>query len=231
MSAVQITNITVLQNPCGFLDPFRLEITFEASQELEEDLEWRLTYVGSADSEMHDQQLDSVLVGPVPVGVNRFLFEAPAPDASRIPPQDLLGVTVVLLECLYKDNTFVRVGYYVSNEDPDDPKSNQTSDKDGKQMDDEVDMMDVEDLRSEDEEDDVDGEGEEDGDKMVAEGEEMEEPCKENQGETTQGQPAPRKPAVVIHPSKIKRYILDDKPRVTRFPIDWDEGKTDPSEL
>lgn len=39
------------------------------------DLEWKIIYVGSASSEDHDQVLDSVLVGPVPQGRHKFLFE------------------------------------------------------------------------------------------------------------------------------------------------------------
>lgn len=38
------------------------------------DLEWKLTYVGSAETEAHDQVLDSVLVGPVPEGRHMFVF-------------------------------------------------------------------------------------------------------------------------------------------------------------
>ena len=39
------------------------------------DLEWKLTYVGSAESEKYDQVLDSVLVGPVAAGQFRFVFQ------------------------------------------------------------------------------------------------------------------------------------------------------------
>ena len=39
------------------------------------DLEWKVIYIGSAENEAHDQELDSVLVGPVPVGVNKFVFQ------------------------------------------------------------------------------------------------------------------------------------------------------------
>lgn len=45
-----------------------------------------------------------------------FLFQAKSPDPSQIPDEDLVGVTVVLLTCSYKDREFVRVGYYVNNE-------------------------------------------------------------------------------------------------------------------
>ena len=39
------------------------------------DLEWKLTYVGSAESAAHDQVLDTVVVGPVPVGKHKFVFQ------------------------------------------------------------------------------------------------------------------------------------------------------------
>lgn len=80
------------------------------------DLEWKLTYVGSATSSEHDQELDSLLVGPIPVGINKFIFEADAPDLKRIPSSEILGVTVILLTCSYDGREFVRVGYYVNNE-------------------------------------------------------------------------------------------------------------------
>ena len=43
-------------------------------------------------------------------------MQAKSPDPSQIPDEDLVGVTVVLLTCSYKDREFVRVGYYVNNE-------------------------------------------------------------------------------------------------------------------
>ena len=39
------------------------------------DLEWKVTYVGSADTEEYDQVLDSVLVGPVTAGQYRFVLQ------------------------------------------------------------------------------------------------------------------------------------------------------------
>lgn len=80
------------------------------------DLEWKLTYVGSAQSDNYDQLLDQLYVGPIPVGINKFVFEADPPDTKRIPIDELLGVTVILLTCNYDGREFVRVGYYVNNE-------------------------------------------------------------------------------------------------------------------
>ncbi|GAA5990918.1 hypothetical protein JCM11641_003501 [Rhodosporidiobolus odoratus] len=121
MSIINISDVTVLNNPAPFTNPYIFRITFECMAPLQDDLEWKLTYVGSADSESYDQELDTCMVGPVPVGVNSFEFEAAAPSPTRIPSSDLIGVTVILLTCAYNEQEFVRIGYYVNTEygDPD----------------------------------------------------------------------------------------------------------------
>ncbi|KXT03127.1 hypothetical protein AC578_7684 [Pseudocercospora eumusae] len=163
MATVSILNVSVRNNPAPFNAPYEFEITFECLEPLAKDLEWKLTYVGSATSSEHDQELDSLLVGPIPVGVNKFVFEADPPNTSRIPATDILGVTVILLSCSYDDREFVRVGYYVNNEYMDQSMN--------------------------------------------------EEP--------------PAKPDM----DKIRRNILADKPRVTRFQIKWDSDESAPSEF
>jgi len=120
-----------------------------------EDLEWKIVYVGSAEDEQYDQTLDSVLVGPVGVGSYRFVFQANPPDWTKIPPMDITGVTVILLTCAYRGKEFIRVGYYVNNEYVD---------------------------------------------------------------EQLQQEP-PQVPEI----EKIQRSILADKPRVTKFPISFDD--------
>ncbi|KAJ5135602.1 uncharacterized protein N7515_004880 [Penicillium bovifimosum] len=116
MSVVSLLGVKNLNNPAPFTAPYQFEITFECLEQLQKDLEWKLTYVGSATSSEYDQELDSLLVGPIPVGVNKFIFEADAPDVKRIPTSEMLGVTVILLTCSYDGREFVRVGYYVNNE-------------------------------------------------------------------------------------------------------------------
>lgn len=116
MSVVSLLGVNVLNNPAKATDKYQFEITFECLESLTKDLEWKLTYVGSANSTEHDQELDSLLVGPIPVGVNKFVFEAEPPNFAKLPSSEILGVTVVLLTCSYDGREFVRVGYYVSNE-------------------------------------------------------------------------------------------------------------------
>jgi len=118
MALVNLVNMAVLDNPTSFLNPFQFEVTFECLQELDDDLEWKVLYVGSANDSTRDLVLDEILVGPIPVGVNKFVLQADAPDPAQISKEDLLGVTVVLVTCSYKEREFVRVGYYVNNEYP-----------------------------------------------------------------------------------------------------------------
>lgn len=154
MALVNVVNMAVLDNPAPFLSPFSFEITFECLQPLSDDLEWKVLYVGSAEDTSHDQVLDEILVGPIPVGINKFVLQADAPDISQIPESDILGVTVVLVTCSYREKEFVRVGYYVNNE------YTETYDEE-------------------------------------------------------KGVPKP------LDMDKVRRCVLSEKPRVTRFPIQW----------
>lgn len=158
MTAISVTSVVVLDNPSLVSNPLQFEIQYECLYDLQDDLEWKLTYVGSAESEKYDQVLDTVYVGPVAPGQYRFVFQADPPDFSKLPTDDIVGVTVILLTCSYKNQEFIRVGYYVNNEYQDDA------------------------LREE----------------------------------------PPTTPLI----EKLYRNILADKPRVTKFPIEWDSGNT-----
>ncbi|KAL2261288.1 hypothetical protein VTK26DRAFT_4479 [Humicola hyalothermophila] len=162
MSVVSLLGVNVMNNPAKFTDKYEFEITFECLEPLQKDLEWKLTYVGSAQSDHYDQELDSLLVGPIPVGINKFVFEADPPDTKRIPIDELLGVTVILLTCAYDGREFVRVGYYVNNEYESEELANDP----------------------------------------------------------------PAKPVI----EKIRRNVLAEKPRVTRFAIKWDSEASAPPE-
>eukprot|EP00005_Dracoamoeba_jomungandri_P005857 CAMPEP_0174260360 /NCGR_PEP_ID=MMETSP0439-20130205/9663_1 /TAXON_ID=0 /ORGANISM="Stereomyxa ramosa, Strain Chinc5" /LENGTH=171 /DNA_ID=CAMNT_0015344587 /DNA_START=6 /DNA_END=521 /DNA_ORIENTATION=- len=116
MACIQLTNVGVLDNPSTFNDPFSFEISFECISELSDDLEFKLVYVGSASGPEHDQELESVQVGPIGMGIHKFIFKAPPPNPEKIPQSDFLGVTVILLSAYYQAQEFVRVGFYVTHE-------------------------------------------------------------------------------------------------------------------
>ena len=57
----------------------------------------------------------------MPEGRHKFVFQADPPKAEKIPASEVVGVTVILLTCSYRNQEFIRVGYYVSNQ-YDDPE-------------------------------------------------------------------------------------------------------------
>lgn len=116
MAAVNVVGVRVVDSVGTFSDPMKFQIEYECLCALQDDLVWRLTYVGSAESEEYDQVLDEVAVGPILPGRFSFILEANPPDHQKIPADDLVSVTVVLLDCLYKGRIFIRVGYYVNTE-------------------------------------------------------------------------------------------------------------------
>ena len=75
MALVNVLNIAVVgPNPTVLSAPFSFEVTFSCVGAIDDDLEWRVIYVGSAQGVDYDQELESVLVGPVPVGTNKFVL-------------------------------------------------------------------------------------------------------------------------------------------------------------
>ncbi|KAL9658366.1 hypothetical protein ABK040_015686 [Willaertia magna] len=116
MSKVKVTNVS-LKNPVAkFTDNFEMDVSFDCLEPVEGDLEWELVFVGSSESKDCDQVLESVLVGPVKVGSNKFTLVAPPPNPEKINQADLLDCTIMLLRCTYKNQLFVQVGYFVRSE-------------------------------------------------------------------------------------------------------------------
>ena len=142
------------------------------------------------------------------------MCQADAPDPAKIPEGSLLGVTVVMLTCSYKEAEFIRVGYYVNNE----YEGTQQQQLQQVQVAGAVGLaaaaagarslsatgagssaVSSEDRMDED--DDID----------------MEDDAKENDGANN----GPSRSELLANLDKVTRTILSDKPRVTRFAIDW----------
>ncbi|PFH31845.1 anti-silencing protein, ASF1 family protein [Besnoitia besnoiti] len=171
MSVVNVTNIRLGNNPSPISAPFVFEICFEALTPLKEDLEWRVVYVGSSECEKTsrkvkkekndkagaaapaspaapataarksesaemeveeerktlsdekkdeeagggDYLLDSVMLGPIERGVLAFEFAVNPPDYTQMDPSSVLGMQAVLVCALYKQQEFMRIGYYLNN--------------------------------------------------------------------------------------------------------------------
>lgn len=193
--SVEVRNVVVHDNPTKFTNPFQFEIEFDCHPPgITEELEWKLVYVGSADDEKYDQVLDTVLVGPVSVGRNKFLFQAPPPDHTQIPEKDLLEVTVILLTGSYRGKEFIRIGYYVNNDDGQTPTPAAAAAATATP-----------------------------GSLGAASTPAPSTECEEDEAPTAAtGTAAPAVPPRKVDFAKLMRNIMSDKPVVTRFPIPWD---------
>ncbi|RWW29614.1 hypothetical protein GW17_00005853 [Ensete ventricosum] len=134
MSAVNITNVTVLDNPTAFLSPFQFEISYECLIPLEDEIGRRRSI---EDKSIPRAVLAHASLPPSPTGhsqaVTTLACGSPAsrhrpclrifsrarrhpPDPTKIREEDIIGVTVLLLTCSYLGQEFLRVGYYVNND-------------------------------------------------------------------------------------------------------------------
>eukprot|EP01028_Stygiella_incarcerata_P004092 TRINITY_DN1858_c0_g1_i1.p1 TRINITY_DN1858_c0_g1~~TRINITY_DN1858_c0_g1_i1.p1 ORF type:complete len:158 (-),score=54.17 TRINITY_DN1858_c0_g1_i1:129-602(-) len=114
MSKVIVESVTVKNPKSGFLDDIELSVELECVEPVEEDITWKVVYVGSAESSEKDQTLEEFDVGPLEIGRLEFDVTAPAPNITLIPKDDIIGVTLLLLTATYKKQEFCRIGYFVS---------------------------------------------------------------------------------------------------------------------
>ncbi|EKX55068.1 hypothetical protein GUITHDRAFT_83935 [Guillardia theta CCMP2712] len=113
MSYVDVVAVEVSEPRARLTDELKFSITFQCKIKPEQaDLAWRIVWVGSAKNEVHDQILEEVDVPPE-LGLNSFDFICDGPNPDKIPADEVLGVTVVMVQALYKGKEFLRVGYYV----------------------------------------------------------------------------------------------------------------------
>eukprot|EP00330_Aristerostoma_sp_ATCC50986_P008059 CAMPEP_0114598176 /NCGR_PEP_ID=MMETSP0125-20121206/20509_1 /TAXON_ID=485358 ORGANISM="Aristerostoma sp., Strain ATCC 50986" /NCGR_SAMPLE_ID=MMETSP0125 /ASSEMBLY_ACC=CAM_ASM_000245 /LENGTH=54 /DNA_ID=CAMNT_0001803571 /DNA_START=100 /DNA_END=264 /DNA_ORIENTATION=+ len=54
MSNINVTNIDLVNNPSKFTDPFTFQITFECLKDIQDEIEWKIIYVGSSKDEKYD---------------------------------------------------------------------------------------------------------------------------------------------------------------------------------
>ena len=157
MASINILNIKPKTTLNKFTDPFSFEIIFEVLSQITKEMEWKMIYIGSAEDKKYDQILEAVeIVGPFQLGSMEFELVGDAPDISKIPESEILGVTAIILSCSYNNQEFFRCGYYLNN------------------------LYDNEQMNL--------------------------------------------NPPEKVDKDHIIRSLLADKPRITRFDIDWDNG-------
>mmetsp|Transcript_11446 Transcript_11446/g.19030 ORF Transcript_11446/g.19030 Transcript_11446/m.19030 type:complete len:303 (+) Transcript_11446:125-1033(+) len=221
MSLVNVTNVVVLDNPTQFTNPFQFEITFECLQDLSEDLEWKVIYVGSSESSEYDQDLEEVLVGPVTAGCHKFVLQADAPDPTLMFPHSPLGITVVLITCSYRDHEFVRIGYYVNNDYsyPTITEAEATVEGEGESS-----LSSLLQQQQQQESQSPAAAAQQQPRVLMIDDDTMNDDDDDDAMLTTP-QPQFNNSSMSLDLTKIVRTVLADKPRVTRFAIPWEDDE------
>ena len=103
-------------------------IDFEAYAILEKHLEWKVIYIGSANSCEYDQVLESFSFPVEKLGSCNFNIDVRPPDHRLIPTlDDLLGATLLMISAIYDGREFFRCSYFVYNNFDDQGYSNTLS--------------------------------------------------------------------------------------------------------
>ena len=114
MSSISVLNI-IPKNPITkFTETFSFEIVIEILSELTKEIEWKMIYITS-ENQKDDQILGEIEIDPPKqLGQMKFEFTGDAPNISKIPENDVIGVAAILLCCTYNGQEFFRCGYYLN---------------------------------------------------------------------------------------------------------------------
>ncbi|CAD8139570.1 unnamed protein product [Paramecium octaurelia] len=116
MALINITNIVFDQDTALFNTPIQMQITFDVMRQLDEEIEWKLIYIGSPNSDKYDQVLEQFSMPPLQQGTMQFTLMSSGPNFELIPSKDdLFGASAIILSVKYRKQEFFRVGYYVYN--------------------------------------------------------------------------------------------------------------------
>ena len=114
MASIQLNEIRLLGlNPTLYTTPLQFSFSCAVIEELPEALEVRFVWVGSGNTAAYDQVLETLLIGPLFVGINEFVTDVAPPQWDLFPVTDILGDTLLLVSLLYSEREFLRVGYWV----------------------------------------------------------------------------------------------------------------------
>ncbi|KAM0676426.1 ASF1 anti-silencing function 1 [Gurleya vavrai] len=139
------------------------------------EVEFKIIYTGSPDTNNHDQIICHEYIGPVPIGRVSFDLLTNIIDINEIPVKNLFGVTSVVIIGKYNDKEFLRIGYFVKIEYEDIETEKLTFDEEFNESEEEI-----EDSESEEGDDEYEAE---DSEEIIEEGKENVEGEEENEME------------------------------------------------
>jgi len=113
-SKVNIINCKPTPNKLSAQDKWSVEVSIEVLDDAVKELTWSLIYVGSPKDKMYDQQLCKASIGPLTQDKFDFVIEGNPPNNTLVPPDEVLGMSILFLIGAFHEQEFIRIGFYVS---------------------------------------------------------------------------------------------------------------------
>lgn len=113
MGYLKLKSVEVDSTTKKLVDPLKFNFRFACSNEIKSGVEFTVLYNMDVHSDENDQVLGEVEIAPIPKGKIEFSIDADAPDVSKIPLNDIFGLTSILIIGRYKGQQFIRIGYIV----------------------------------------------------------------------------------------------------------------------
>ena len=113
---IEILGVRVIKNPVNMREKLQFQILFELKEVLDEKLHIKFIYVQSPINEKKDEELETYQIFGQKIGKFKITFYVTPPCFKGNKVSDLFGITVLLIQFIYKEFEFTRVGYYINNE-------------------------------------------------------------------------------------------------------------------
>ena len=113
---IEILGIKTIKNPVSMKEKLQFQILFELKEVLQEKLFIKFVYVQPPINEKKDEELETYQIFGHQIGKFKITFYVTPPSFKDNKITDLFGITVLLIQFIYKGFEFIRVGYYINNE-------------------------------------------------------------------------------------------------------------------
>jgi len=111
---VNIINCKPTPNKLSAWDKWSVDVSIEVLDDAVKELTWSLIFVGSPKGKIYDQQLCKASIGPLSKDKFDFVIEGNPPNNSLVPPDEVLGMSILFLIGSFHGQEFIRIGFYVS---------------------------------------------------------------------------------------------------------------------
>lgn len=113
---IEILGVKVIKNPVNMREKLQFQVLFELKEVLKEKLHIKFIYITSPINEKKDEELETYQVSGQQIGKFKITFFVTPPSFKDNKVSDLFGITVLLIQFIYREFEFIRVGYYINNE-------------------------------------------------------------------------------------------------------------------